>query len=98
LTEYTGLTALHIAIKSRRVDNAQILLEHGADVHIKTPNGYTAMEMALNLPDTDDPYPENQRNIKKDMIELLQQYDHETPPIVSCLIPRLFGMLTQWLC
>ncbi|KAJ6023132.1 hypothetical protein N7460_013527 [Penicillium canescens] len=48
--EDTGLTALHIAVSSRLVENAKILLENGADMHIKTAHGYTAMEWALNWP------------------------------------------------
>jgi hypothetical protein len=86
LDEHIGLTALHIAIKSKRVENAKVLLEIGADVHIRTFSGHTAMELALNLPDTNDLNLEAQRDIKKDMIALLQQYDHETLPMVSCLI------------
>jgi hypothetical protein len=46
--EDTGLTALHITVSSRLVEDAKILLENEANMHIKTAHGYTTMEWALN--------------------------------------------------
>ncbi|KAJ5690844.1 hypothetical protein N7462_005236 [Penicillium macrosclerotiorum] len=39
-----GATPLHFAARSGLVENVQLLLEHGADPHIKNANGHTAMD------------------------------------------------------
>ncbi|OQD71732.1 hypothetical protein PENPOL_c001G05426 [Penicillium polonicum] len=72
-----GATPLHLAVRSEYVQNVKLLLEHGADPHIKNANGYTAMDLALELIPTensgDDTTPST---IKAEMIELLEKYSH----------------------
>lgn len=95
-TDDIGVTALHMAVSARLVENARILLENGADMHIKTARGYTAMDMALNLSDGgNDSDSETGASVKAQLLALLQQYDHGAPLMVSCVIPRLCRMLTS---
>lgn len=89
-----GLTALHIAVATGCVENARVLLEYGADLRIKTARGYTAMDMALNGFDCREMGgTESTITVKVPMLALLQQYDHETPLVVSSQIPSVFPML-----
>ncbi|MDG4597537.1 MAG: ankyrin repeat domain-containing protein [Candidatus Contendobacter sp.] len=48
-----GLTALMVATMNGNTKLVSLLLERGADVHVKTDEGYTALMMASNLVDID---------------------------------------------
>ncbi len=41
-----GHTALHLATRLRKIDAARLLLQHGADVTLKTPEGESAEDLA----------------------------------------------------
>ena len=41
----TGLTALHIAVQYGNVGIVEVLLEHNADVMVRTPDGKIAREL-----------------------------------------------------
>lgn len=40
-----GATPLHVAVKAGLVNKVKLLLEHGADPHIKNADGYRAMDL-----------------------------------------------------
>ncbi|CAI7590585.1 unnamed protein product [Penicillium viridicatum] len=70
-----GATALHLAVRSEYVENVKLLLEHGADPHIKNANGYTAMDLALELTPTENSGDDTTlTTVKAEMIELLEKY------------------------
>ncbi|CAI7575822.1 unnamed protein product [Penicillium discolor] len=72
-----GATPLHLAAKGEFVENVKLLLEHGADPHIKNADGYTAMDLVLELvstEDSDDDAPFD--SMKTEMTELLEKYSH----------------------
>lgn len=49
-----GATPLHLAVRGGFVKNVKLLLEHGADPHIKNADGYTAMDFVRELVPTED--------------------------------------------
>ncbi|KAJ5979350.1 hypothetical protein N7501_002692 [Penicillium viridicatum] len=72
-----GATPLHLAVRSEYVENVKLLLEHGADPHIKNASGYTAMDLALELPPTENSGDDTTlTTMKAEMIELLEKYSH----------------------
>ncbi|KAJ5712067.1 hypothetical protein N7488_006223 [Penicillium malachiteum] len=44
-----GATPLHFAVENGRVDNVKLLLQNGANPHLKNYYGHTAMDFALEL-------------------------------------------------
>lgn len=49
-----GSTALHIAIDRQKVETVKLLLQNGADMHIKDSHGTSALYLALSLRDCGD--------------------------------------------
>lgn len=72
-----GATPLHLAARGEFVKNVKLLLEHGADPHIKNADGYTAMDLVLELvPDEDSGDEAAFTSMKTEMTELLEKYSH----------------------
>ncbi|KAJ5416626.1 uncharacterized protein N7487_000176 [Penicillium crustosum] len=70
-----GATPLHLAARGEFVKNVKLLLEHGADPHIKNADGYTAMDLVLELvEDSDDEAACTSK--KTEITELLERYSH----------------------
>ena len=46
-----GATPLHVAVDGRKVEIVRLLLQNGADMHIKDIRGLSAMDLALSLQD-----------------------------------------------
>jgi ankyrin repeat protein len=53
-TDENGSTPLHIAIDSRQTTCVRLLLEAGADPNARDPQGRTALDVALKVPDLHD--------------------------------------------
>ncbi|KAJ5389845.1 uncharacterized protein N7496_000913 [Penicillium cataractarum] len=71
-----GATPLHLAARKGLMDNVRVLLEHGADPHIKNADGYTALDFVLDLQSVGGSSdPEIVASAKKKLIELLEPYD-----------------------
>ncbi|KAJ5197517.1 hypothetical protein N7449_007996 [Penicillium cf. viridicatum] len=72
-----GATPLHLAVRSEFVKNVKLLLEHGADPHIKNADGYTAMDLVLELIPTKDSGDDTTfTSMKAEMTELLEKHSH----------------------
>lgn len=72
-----GATPLHLAARGGSVKNVKLLLEHGADPHIKNADGYTAMDLVLELTPTDGSGDDEAfTSMKAEMTELLKRYGH----------------------
>jgi ankyrin repeat protein len=65
-TELKGMTALDLAINERGIDAVKLLLQHGADVHIRNETGKLPMDRALSIADDD--------TSKREIIELLRAH------------------------